>query len=189
MDSTAFPWFRRLTETGQVECLREMKKCLAATSGSWTQRLADLDAVLAAWKSTAEVYARPELHKALTEPSSGDYGPAPEPDWEPECGCGSQDCEICTPIRHLPGPVQEVAPDPGISLTRVILPRGIGVVEIMTDLVEGATGDPAIRVDVISDAARYGPAADGRYYEVIDRKPGPGVVALIGRTRPDETKG
>jgi hypothetical protein len=36
-------------------------------------------ALVASWRSTAEVYADPELLKALRTPSEGDFGPVPPP--------------------------------------------------------------------------------------------------------------
>jgi hypothetical protein len=36
-------------------------------------------ALVAAWRSTAEIYADPELHAELTKPLDGDFGPVREP--------------------------------------------------------------------------------------------------------------
>lgn len=61
---------------------------------------------------------------------------------------------------------------------RVLLPDGIGYVEIRTDGINGPTGYPVVGVDVVS-LARRTPAADGRLYEPrFDHDCG---VILIGR--------
>jgi hypothetical protein len=41
--------------------------------------VADVAQLLEEWRATAEVHADPELHKALTRPTSGDYGAVPSP--------------------------------------------------------------------------------------------------------------
>jgi hypothetical protein len=60
---------------------------------------------------------------------------------------------------------------------RVILPDGIGTVEIMP--ITRADGTPGYRVVVQSDTDRFGPAIDGRNYNVSNGDPGPGVVFLL----------
>jgi hypothetical protein len=61
--------------------------------------------------------------------------------------------------------------------TMRVVVAGIGVVDI-----ERVTrnGQPAVRVDVISDFDRYGLAPDGRRYVVENGDPGPGVVFMTG---------
>lgn len=66
---------------------------------------------------------------------------------------------------------------------RILLPGRTGAIEINTEL-SRADGAPRIRVDVTSDAERYGPADDGMNYTVENGYPGPGVVFLTG-ARPD----
>jgi hypothetical protein len=61
---------------------------------------------------------------------------------------------------------------------RVVI-EGIGVVDIDRGLTT-ADGKPRVRVDVISDFDRYGPAPDGRQYVVENGEPGPGVVFVTG---------
>lgn len=62
---------------------------------------------------------------------------------------------------------------------RVVI-EGIGVVDIDRGL-RTADGNPRVRVDVISDFTRYGPAPDGLEYVVENGNPGPGVVFVTGR--------
>jgi hypothetical protein len=63
---------------------------------------------------------------------------------------------------------------------RVILPDGIGVVEIDTES-RREDGAPRVRVDVMSDITYQDPAADGYSYTVEDGQPHhPGVVFLTG---------
>jgi hypothetical protein len=40
----------------------------------------DLDALVASWRATAEVYADPELHAKLSSPTLEDFGPATCPE-------------------------------------------------------------------------------------------------------------
>lgn len=63
------------------------------------------------------------------------------------------------------------------EVLRVLLPEGVGMVEIEPGLVT-ADGKPRVRVDVTSDTTRYGPASDGNSYTVTNGDPGPGVVFL-----------
>jgi hypothetical protein len=67
----------------------------------------------------------------------------------------------------------------GPPVLRVILPGGVGTVEIETGLTT-ADGRPRVRVDVTSDTTRYGPATDGNSYAVTNGDPGPGVVFVTG---------
>lgn len=63
---------------------------------------------------------------------------------------------------------------------RVILPGGIGVIEIDTEL-HRADGAPRVRIDVTSDISHQDPADDGYSYIVEDGEPHhPGVVFLTG---------
>lgn len=62
---------------------------------------------------------------------------------------------------------------------RILLPGRTGTVEINTEL-HCADGAPRIRVDVQSDAPRFGSADDGLSYAVENGDPGPGVVFLTG---------
>jgi hypothetical protein len=61
---------------------------------------------------------------------------------------------------------------------RVIVP-GVGCIDIDRGL-RTADGMPRVRVDVISDFDRYGPAPDGLRYVVENAEPGPGVVWMTG---------
>lgn len=73
-----FPWVRFLP----AEAVREFLLELVETANACAEldNLAPLEPVVAAWRNTAEVYADPELHRALTEPLDGtDHGPVPGP--------------------------------------------------------------------------------------------------------------
>lgn len=63
------------------EAVREM---LAEMLSAIEMGLA-LDPLIAAWKSTAEVYADPDLYRTLTTPTGGDFGvvlpPPTTKDW------------------------------------------------------------------------------------------------------------
>lgn len=65
-------WVDHLPEGALREFLAEMLKDV--------ERGVCLDPLIASWRSTAEVYADPELHRALTSSSFGDYGPSEPPD-------------------------------------------------------------------------------------------------------------
>jgi hypothetical protein len=71
----------------------------------------------------------------------------------------------------------------GQRTLRVVI-EGVGVVDIDRGLMS-SEGNPRIRVDVMSDFDRFGPAPDGRHYTVENGDPGPGVVFLTGRLLPD----
>lgn len=164
MDSTAFPWLKSLPGEEVSEFLRELCDTVSTVPRN-AASLAAVDSVIAAWRATAEVRADPALLEALlTSHAAGDFGEAPLPS----------------------GDVQVVPCEPTARVVRVLLPRRSGVVEIEPDLVDSDTGNPVIRVDVISDAERYGAADDGLFYEVVNRLPEPGVVVLIGREAPNE---
>lgn len=62
--------------------------------------------------------------------------------------------------------------------TMRIIVAGVGQVDI--ERLRNAEGQPVIRVDVISDFDRYGPAPDGLRYVVSNGDPGPGVVFVTG---------
>lgn len=66
----------------------------------------------------------------------------------------------------------------GTRRIRVVI-EGVGVVDIDRGL-RTADGKPRMRVDVISDFDRFGPAPDGLRYVVSNGDPGPGVVFVTG---------
>jgi hypothetical protein len=66
------------------------------------------------------------------------------------------------------------------EVLRILLPGRTVTVEIDTTL-SRAHGAPRIRVDVQSDAERYGPADDGHAYVVENGDRGPGVVFLTAQ--------
>lgn len=75
--------------------------------------------------------------------------------------------------------VRSLLLDTAKPVLRVVLPGGIGTVEIETGLTT-EDGKPRVRVDVESDTPRFGPAFDGLLYTVENGDPGPGVVFLTG---------
>lgn len=74
-------------------------------------------------------------------------------------------------------PDKALALKAGDAFVRVVLPDGIGAVEIRTDL-HDAEGHPRVRVDVVSDTATYGPDRHGRSWAPDNSSPG--VVFLTG---------
>lgn len=73
-----FPWMRFLPPDEARAFVAEFTEMARACAGLGT--LMPLNAVVAAWRVTAEVHADPELHMALTTPlPEADYGPVPEP--------------------------------------------------------------------------------------------------------------
>jgi hypothetical protein len=73
-----FPWVRFLPTEDVRQFLVELVETVTASAE--LSNVAALAPVVAAWRNTAEIYADPELHKALGAPLDGtDYGPVPEP--------------------------------------------------------------------------------------------------------------
>jgi hypothetical protein len=73
-----FPWVRFLPTQDVRRFLVELVEVVAASAE--LGNVAGLAPVVAAWRSTAEIYADPELHRELTTPLDGtDDGPVPEP--------------------------------------------------------------------------------------------------------------
>jgi hypothetical protein len=65
---------------------------------------------------------------------------------------------------------------------RVLLPDGIGYVEIRTGRVHGPTGYPVVAVEAVSYTIDT-PAGDGRMYEQRS-SPSPGTILLLGYPGP-----
>jgi hypothetical protein len=74
----AFPWVRFLPEDAVREFLVEFMDTARAATDLGT--LGPLVPLIAAWKSTAEIYADKELYATLTKPEGGDYGPVEPPE-------------------------------------------------------------------------------------------------------------
>lgn len=74
-----FEWLHRLPREALVRCVADLVE---------TAHSPRYDATFAAWQSTAEAYADPELLKALTTPTGGDFGEA-----APPCLC------LCHPLE------------------------------------------------------------------------------------------
>jgi hypothetical protein len=73
----AFPWMRFLPQKAVQEFLVEFLDTARAASDLGT--VSPLVPLIAAWKSTAEIYADPELREALLEPTEGDFGDVEAP--------------------------------------------------------------------------------------------------------------
>lgn len=73
----AFPWVRFLPKTGLQEFVVELLDTLEAAESLGNP--APVAHLIAAWRSTAEVYADPELLAALRNDSRDDLGLVPEP--------------------------------------------------------------------------------------------------------------
>jgi hypothetical protein len=74
-----FPWVRHLPEDARREFAAEWLDTLSAAAAM--DNNAALETVIAAWRSTAEICADPELYAILTrEHDKGDYGPVPPPE-------------------------------------------------------------------------------------------------------------
>jgi hypothetical protein len=76
----AFPWVRFLPEKEVREFLLEFMETARAASDLGT--MAPLAPVVAAWKSTAEIYADPDLSRQLLSSTDEDLGTAERPDQE-----------------------------------------------------------------------------------------------------------
>jgi Family of unknown function (DUF6247) len=76
---TVFPWVRHLPEDARQEFAAEWLEALN-TAGELDNGAA-VEGLVASWRSTAEVYADPELFAILTREHDGtDYGPVLPPD-------------------------------------------------------------------------------------------------------------
>lgn len=78
----AFPWVRFLPEAAVREFLVEFMDTARAASDLGT--VSPLVPLIASWKSTAEIYADPELREELASPTEGDYGPVEPPEADEE---------------------------------------------------------------------------------------------------------
>lgn len=74
----AFPWVRFLPKKAVQEFLVEFMETARAAADLGT--VGPIVPLIAAWKSTAEVYADKELYGALTRPEGGDYGTVEPPE-------------------------------------------------------------------------------------------------------------
>ncbi|WP_329027482.1 MULTISPECIES: hypothetical protein [unclassified Streptomyces] len=78
----AFPWVRFLPDAAVRKFLIEFMETARAASDLGT--VAPLAPLIAAWKSTAEIHADPELRARLLESAEGDLGPVEAPTAEAE---------------------------------------------------------------------------------------------------------
>lgn len=85
-EQEVFPWLKHLGEDGQREFFEEIQQIsvfsheLGTPLSEYVERI---NACVAAWKSTAEVWADPELRKVLTSNqgfNEGDFVEAPLPE-------------------------------------------------------------------------------------------------------------
>ncbi|MDI1463916.1 hypothetical protein QEZ54_23300 [Catellatospora sp. KI3] len=74
----ALPWIRFLPPPAVDEFAAEFIEVAEAAAA--VGNVAPISVLLAQWRHTAEVYADPDLHRILTAPSEGDFGPVPRPE-------------------------------------------------------------------------------------------------------------
>ncbi|MGH7734722.1 MAG: hypothetical protein ACREOE_13770, partial [Gemmatimonadales bacterium] len=75
---SVFPWMRFLPADEARAFIAEF--IATARASAELGNMAPVATVIAAWKATAEVYADPDLLRALTTPlEEADYGPVSEP--------------------------------------------------------------------------------------------------------------
>ena len=75
---SVFPWVRHLPEDAWKEFAAEWLDALSAAGE--LDNGAAVEGLVAGWRSTAEIYADPELYARLTRDLDGtDYGPVPPP--------------------------------------------------------------------------------------------------------------
>jgi hypothetical protein len=74
---TVLPWVRFLPPAAAGEFAAEF--VATAHAAAAVDNVAPVAQLLAEWRHTAEVYADPELHAALTRAHEGDHGPVPAP--------------------------------------------------------------------------------------------------------------
>jgi hypothetical protein len=74
-----FPWVRHLPDEAKEQFAGEWLATLTAAAGM--NNNAAVEGTVASWRSTAEIYADPELYAILTrDHDKGDYGPVPPPE-------------------------------------------------------------------------------------------------------------
>ena len=74
---TVLAWVRFLPPAAVDELAAEFAATVHAATEVGT--LAPVSQLLIEWRHTAEIYADPELHMALTQPHEGDHGPVTAP--------------------------------------------------------------------------------------------------------------
>lgn len=74
-------------------------------------------------------------------------------------------------MGHKGSPDTTVVARESDKFIRVVLPDGIGMVEIRTDY-RDAEGRPRVRVDVASDTDKHGPDRRGRNWTIESGEPG-----------------
>lgn len=76
---SVFPWVRYLPEEARKEFAAEWLDALSAAGE--LDNGAAVEGLVAEWRSTAEIYADPELFAILTRDLDGtDHGPVPPPE-------------------------------------------------------------------------------------------------------------
>ncbi len=74
---SVLPWVRFLPPSGVEELAAEFVAIASAAVS--VGNTAAVTQLLAEWRHTAEIYADPDLHRALTTQELGDFGPVPRP--------------------------------------------------------------------------------------------------------------
>ncbi|SBT69308.1 hypothetical protein GA0070622_6433 [Micromonospora sediminicola] len=77
---TVLPWVRFLPPADAQQMADQF--IATAEAAAAVGSTAALSQLLAEWRHTAEVHADPDLHRVLTAPSAGDFGPVTRPDGE-----------------------------------------------------------------------------------------------------------
>jgi hypothetical protein len=72
------PWMRFLPEAGVDELAVEFVSTVRGAAA--LHNMTPVSQLLTEWRHTAEVYADPELHAALSQSETGDFGPVSMPD-------------------------------------------------------------------------------------------------------------
>jgi hypothetical protein len=72
--TTHYPWVRFLPERDRAEFVREFLETMKACAS--INNFSRIEAVVNAWRSSAEIHADPELLAHLSKPLSGGTGPA-----------------------------------------------------------------------------------------------------------------
>jgi hypothetical protein len=71
------PWVRFLPDEDVAQLASEFVSTAEAAAAVGNS--AAISQLLSEWRHTAEIYADPELHQALTSPLLGDFGAVPRP--------------------------------------------------------------------------------------------------------------
>lgn len=117
-----FPWLKNLGEDGQREFFEEILTISVHSAELGTpipEYVERVNACVAAWKSTAEAWADPEIREALTAPTGGDFGEVPRPEAEDGPCCLELSCCGHTPANPASDPPRREVDLPEVTLDEV----------------------------------------------------------------------